>query len=78
MPHPKRYSTKVVASIKMLPNIRGGDRVGEASVQDRYRTSCRKDKSRILDEFIATIDSDRAVFGNCADSLAIPGIATPA
>ena len=49
-----------------------------ASVQDRYRTSCRKDKSRILDEFIATIDSDRAVFGNCADSLAIPGIATPA
>ena len=49
-----------------------------ASARDRYRTSCRKDKSRILDEFIATIDSDRAVFGNCADSLAIPGIATPA
>ena len=49
-----------------------------ASARDRYRTSCRKDKSRILDEFIATIDSDRAVFGNCADSLAIPRIATPA
>ena len=31
-----------------------------ASVRDRYRTSSRKDKSRILDEFIATIDSDRA------------------
>ena len=31
-----------------------------ASVRDRYRTSSRKDKSRILDEFIATIESDRA------------------
>ena len=31
-----------------------------ASVRDRYRTSSKDDKSRILDEFIATIDSDRA------------------
>ena len=29
------------------------------SVRDRYRTSSKDDKSRILDEFIATIDSDR-------------------
>ena len=31
-----------------------------ASVRDRYRISSGKDKSRILDEFIATIDGDRA------------------
>ena len=31
-----------------------------ASVRDRYRASPGKNKSRILDEFIATIDSDRA------------------
>ena len=31
-----------------------------ASVRDQYRTSSRKDKSRTLDEFIATIDSDQA------------------
>ena len=31
-----------------------------ASVRGRYRTSFRKDKSRILNEFIATIDSGRA------------------
>ena len=34
-----------------------------ASVRDRYRTSFGKDRSRILDEFIATIDSDRAFWG---------------
>ena len=63
LPHPKRYSTKVVASTKMLPKTReaatwaGHIQDGEAGLvatsRDRYRGSSKKDKGRILDEFTA-------------------------
>ena len=54
---------KVVASNKMLPKNRG-NRVGGgiskmakrellATLRDRYRSSAKKDKGRILDEFMA-------------------------
>ena len=59
-----RYPTQVVAS------NRGGDRVGGgiskmakqellATIRDRYRSSSKKDKSRILDEFIAVTGHHR-------------------
>ena len=62
-PHPNGYPITVVASNKMLPitgGNRGGGRISKmarrgilATLRDRYRSSFKKDKGRILDEFMA-------------------------
>ena len=70
LPQQNRYPTRLVASNKMLPKSGGGNRVGGsiskmakqellATIRDRYRASSKREKSRILDEFIAVTGHHR-------------------
>ena len=69
LPHLNRYPTRVIASHTMLPksgrqSVAGGiSRMAKqellATIRDRYRESSKKDKGRILDEFIAVTGHHR-------------------
>ena len=70
LPQQNRYPTRLVASNKMLPKIGEAIAWEEASArwqnrncwrrsEDRYRASSKKDKGRILDEFIAVTGHHR-------------------